>query len=117
MQVAEAVGKNNILLDLDIGVSSLYLLAAPNTPPKAIEAVAAHVKAGDKVTNAEVKEIINEAKAPKSGSAKMCTASLPPPSPAFQRANKLSKKAREELADALGAQARRFEDEPSSSQL
>ena len=37
MQVAEAVGKNNKLLDLDIGVSSLYLLAAPSTPPEAVE--------------------------------------------------------------------------------
>jgi hypothetical protein len=32
MQVAEAAGKNNKLLDLAIGASSLYLLAAPSTP-------------------------------------------------------------------------------------
>jgi hypothetical protein len=62
MQVAEAVGKNNKLLDLNIGVSSLYLLAAPSTPPEAVETVIERAKTGEKVTGAEVKKVVHEAK-------------------------------------------------------
>jgi intein/homing endonuclease len=58
MQVTEAVGKNN----LDIGVSSLYLLAAPSTPPEAVEAVIDRAKTGEKVTGDEVKKVVHEAK-------------------------------------------------------
>jgi Protein of unknown function (DUF3102) len=62
MQVTEAVGKNNKLLDLNCGVSSLYLLAAPSTPPEAVEAVIERAKTGEKVTGAEVKKVVHEAK-------------------------------------------------------
>jgi len=62
MQVTEAVGKNNKLLDLNCGVSSLYLLAAPSTPPEAVEAVIDRAKTGEKVTGDEVKKVVHEAK-------------------------------------------------------
>ena len=60
MQVTEAV--DNKLLDLNCGVSSLYLLAAPSTPPEAVEAVIDRAKTGEKVTGDEVKKVVHEAK-------------------------------------------------------
>jgi hypothetical protein len=47
---------------LDLPVSSLYLLAAPSTPETAVEALVERAKTGEKVTGAEVKKIIHEAR-------------------------------------------------------
>src|ERR1700730_4793538 len=41
--------KNRNFRDLDLPVSSLYLLAAPSTPPEAVETVIERAKAGEKV--------------------------------------------------------------------
>jgi hypothetical protein len=80
-------------LNLYLPVSSLYLLAAPSTPPEA-----KHAKAGEKLTGAEVKKAVQEAKQPASAK-KQAT---PPPEPPKQ-----SKKARE--AEYQKLQDERFE--------
>jgi hypothetical protein len=43
-------------------VSALYLLAAPSTPESAVEAIADRIDAGEKLSCAEVTEVIAEAK-------------------------------------------------------
>jgi hypothetical protein len=43
-------------------VSSLYLLAAPSTPPEAIETVIERAEQGEKMTGAKVKKAVREAK-------------------------------------------------------
>ena len=49
MQVHE-MAKSQKFLNLDLPVSSLYLLAAPSTPREARDAVISRVKTGEKVT-------------------------------------------------------------------
>jgi hypothetical protein len=99
MQVAEAAGKSNKLLDLDIGVSSLYLLAAPSTPPEAVDTVLARAETGEKMSGADVKEIIQEA-----GRSKSSAVKTPPPSAAFRRAEKMRKaKLKKDKAEEEGA--------------
>jgi hypothetical protein len=66
MSVYEAVAKNAKFAHLDVPVSSLYLLAAPSTPPKVVEAVAERAEAGEKLTHGEVKAAIEAAKPPTS---------------------------------------------------
>jgi hypothetical protein len=46
---------------LDVPVSALYLLAAPSTPDEAREAVVTAAADGDRLTHAEVKEIVAKA--------------------------------------------------------
>src|ERR1700730_71195 len=60
MQVYECAKSQNFL-NLDLPVSALYLLAAPSTPPEAVETVINRAKAGEKVTG-EVKKVVQEAK-------------------------------------------------------
>jgi hypothetical protein len=62
MSIFKASGKFENFSNIDLPISSLYLLAAPNTPPKAVEIVIERVKTGEKVTGAEVKKIVHEAK-------------------------------------------------------
>jgi Protein of unknown function (DUF3102) len=99
MHVTEAVGKNNKLLDLNCGVSSLYLLAAPSTPPEAVEAVIERAERGEKLSGADVKKAVSEAKQPARAKKQETT---PPPKPPKQ-----SKEARE--AECQKLQEERFE--------
>ncbi|MFZ3326311.1 MAG: DUF3102 domain-containing protein [Methylocella sp.] len=61
------LSKNRNFRDLDLPdnlvKSSLYLLAGPKTPPKALAEVAARIKAGLNPTVTEVKHIVADAKA------------------------------------------------------
>jgi Protein of unknown function (DUF3102) len=56
------MSKSNKLLDLDLPLSGLYLLAAPSTPPEARDAIIARAEAGEKMSVVEVTEKIAEAK-------------------------------------------------------
>ena len=58
--------KNRNLRNLDVPLSALYLLAAPNTPDEAIDAVSERVESGEKLSLEDVKEEIAAAK-PKRG--------------------------------------------------
>jgi hypothetical protein len=62
MQVHE-LGKSRNLRDLTLPVSSLYLLAAPSTPDDARDAVLDLAADGQKLTHAEIKQTISDAKA------------------------------------------------------
>jgi hypothetical protein len=62
MSVYELVAKYDIMSDLDLPMTTLVQLAAPSTPPEAIETVAERTEAGEKLTGADVKDIIDEAK-------------------------------------------------------
>jgi hypothetical protein len=97
MRVYE-LSKNQKFWNLDLSdhlvKSSLYLLAGPSTPPKALAEVAERVKAGLKPTVAEVKRIVTEAKSE--------TKTAKPPSDAFKRAEAARKeKAKRDAAAAL----------------
>jgi hypothetical protein len=65
MAVAAAAeaGKFDKLSNLNIGASSLYLLAKPSTPQTAIDEVAERAEAGKEPSTGEVKRIIEERKA------------------------------------------------------
>ena len=58
--------KNRNLRNLDVPLSALYLLTAPNTPDEAIDAVSERVESGEKLSLEDVKEEIAAAK-PKRG--------------------------------------------------
>ena len=62
ISVHEASTKYANFADLDVPVSSLYLLAAPSTPPAARQAVIA-AAADDRLTHEQVKEMVAKAKA------------------------------------------------------
>ena len=62
MEVAKAASKSAKFADLDVPISALYLLAAPNTPEEAIEVVAARVEGGEKLSINDVKAEIKTAK-------------------------------------------------------
>jgi hypothetical protein len=53
--------KSNIMLDLDISVTSLYLLAAPGTSEEARDEVVARVQSGETLSVADVQRIVDEA--------------------------------------------------------
>jgi hypothetical protein len=61
MAVYDLNGKFDNLSDLEIPVSTLYLLAAPSTPTPVVEKVIERAKAGEKIGVAEVKDAINQA--------------------------------------------------------
>jgi len=63
MQVASLGVQNPQLVDFDIEISGLYLLAKPSTPDAAREAVLEAANAGVKVTLAKAKEVIATKKA------------------------------------------------------
>lgn len=60
IDVYELAGKSDKLSDLELPVSSLYLLAAPSTPETARDDVLDLVANGEKLTHARVKEMIDE---------------------------------------------------------
>ena len=59
MNVAEMAAKSPTVGDLNIDCRGLYLLAAPSTPAEVIETV---VKRGERVTTAQIKELVKERK-------------------------------------------------------
>lgn len=61
MGVYELAGKSGNLPDLDIPVSGLYLLAAPSTPDEARTEVIQRAEAGESLTQAQIKEIVDKA--------------------------------------------------------
>jgi hypothetical protein len=64
MQLHEAFGANpQRVTDLNLDVSSLYLIAAPKTPPEARDEVIRRAEAGEAVPRTEVKRIVQEEKA------------------------------------------------------
>ena len=50
---------------LSLPISGLYMLAAPSTPPEAVEAIVAKAEDGDRVTVAEIKATIAKGRRPK----------------------------------------------------
>jgi Protein of unknown function (DUF3102) len=52
--------------ELSLPFSGLYLLAAPSTPPEAIEVVVAKAEVGEQITVAEIRETVRKAKSPES---------------------------------------------------
>ena len=66
MSVYEFAGKSDKLSDLSIGVSALYLLAAPSTPDTARDEIVQRNKAGERLSTTEVKRIAQRHKAPRS---------------------------------------------------
>ena len=63
MQVYELSLKSPNFGDLNIPVSGLYLLAAPNTPDEVIDQVVERAEQGEKLSLAKVKEMIADARA------------------------------------------------------
>jgi Protein of unknown function (DUF3102) len=66
MSVYELMTKYDIMSDLDLPMTTLVQLAAPSTPPEAIETVIDRTGAGEKLTGADVKKEIDKAKGKKS---------------------------------------------------
>ena len=62
MQVYELSLKSENFSDLGIPVSGLYLLAAPSTPPEAVEEVIECAKSGERLTQVEIKGKIGKIK-------------------------------------------------------
>ena len=62
MRVHEVASKSEKFSDLSIGVSALYLLAAPSTPAETREAVIERAANGEALTHKEVKAMIDEAR-------------------------------------------------------
>lgn len=68
MQVHDNLAlKSNKLLDLELPISGLYLLAAPSTPDEAREAVIQRVEAGEAMSVADVKTAVDKAVAEELG--------------------------------------------------
>jgi hypothetical protein len=59
--------KSTNFADLDLPVSSLYLLAAPGTPEEARAEIIQRAEAGEQISSARVKEMITRAKREKNG--------------------------------------------------
>jgi hypothetical protein len=62
MRVYELSLKSENFSDLRISVSGLYLLAAPSTPPEAVDEVVERAKSGERQAHAEIKGKIGEIK-------------------------------------------------------
>ena len=60
ISVHELAGKSDNLSDLEIGVSSLYLLAAPSTPEEVRQAVIERAAHGERMSVKDVKKLIGE---------------------------------------------------------
>jgi len=56
------MSKSNKLLDLELPISALYLLAAPSTPQEARDEIIELAQAGEKIPVVEAKRIIEHAK-------------------------------------------------------
>ena len=116
MRVHE-LAKSKNFLDLNLPVSAIYQLAAPSTPPVAVETVAARAEAGEKMTGADVKKVVDDARTAKAGSSsspppvspsqsgelvlgQTSERDFPPPSEAFKRAEKMRReKLKKDKAD------------------
>jgi Protein of unknown function (DUF3102) len=61
MRVYDRVKSKNFL-NLDLPVSALYQLAAPSTPPVALDIAIERTEAGEKLSGAEGKKVVHEAK-------------------------------------------------------
>jgi hypothetical protein len=61
MNVHSLAGKSNKLLDLELPVSGLYLLAAPSTPEQVQQQVISRVENGERLSVSDVKRLIAEA--------------------------------------------------------
>jgi hypothetical protein len=61
MHVAELAGKFELSSDLELSLSSHYVLAAPSTPEQARAEVIERAEAGEHFTHAQVKEIVGRA--------------------------------------------------------
>jgi hypothetical protein len=61
MRVAE-LNKSKTVLDLDLSVKALYLLAAPSTPAEARDEIIERAQAGEPVSVADIKQTIDTAK-------------------------------------------------------
>lgn len=64
MRVGELAAKSEKFSDLNIGISSLYLLAAPSTSDEVREAVVERSERGETLPHAEVKKMIADAGSP-----------------------------------------------------
>jgi hypothetical protein len=62
MQMHALVGKSPKLMDLDVPVSGLYMLAAPSTPEEAQQQVIERPENGERLSVKAVKELIDEAR-------------------------------------------------------
>jgi hypothetical protein len=82
MRVAE-LNKSKTVLDLDLPVKALYLLAAPSTPEPAKTEIIERAKAGEALRVIEVKRVVERHKPPSSKppKAKRAKATDPPPPP------------------------------------
>src|SRR5262245_18194435 len=63
MSVHALAGKFDNLSNLDVPVSGLYLLAEPSTPEQARDEIIERVKTGEALTQSQIKETIEEARA------------------------------------------------------
>jgi len=63
MRIHEMAGKSNIMLDLEVPITGLYLLAAPSTPAEVLDHAAERAEAGEKLSVADVKKMIADARA------------------------------------------------------
>lgn len=59
---AYAKFKSEIISDLDIGPTVVYLLASPSVPDEAVETVLERARAGEHITVADVKQAISDAR-------------------------------------------------------
>jgi hypothetical protein len=66
MRVHELASIHNAVVDLDLPLRSLYLLAAPSTPEAARQDVIERAASGEDLSHAQVKAAVDEAKPPKS---------------------------------------------------
>jgi len=60
MSLANAASKNENFSNLNVPVSGLYLLARPNVPQEVIEAVAKHSEQGDRLSLAQIKQLVEQ---------------------------------------------------------
>jgi hypothetical protein len=66
MSVHEFAGKSDNLSDLSIGVSALYVLAAQSTPHTACDEIVRRNRAGERLTIAGIRRIVQKHKSPRS---------------------------------------------------
>ena len=57
------LSKSNNLLDLDVPLSGLYLLAAPSTPEEARDEIVTRAKAGERISVTETKRVVEHSRA------------------------------------------------------
>jgi len=80
MHIFERKSELNNLLNADLPVSALYLLAAPSTPREAVDEVVERAQAGETVPVAEVKRVVRRHRSPSSKRKKRDGASIRIPS-------------------------------------